>query len=192
MTGIETASRTARTAAVHGDGADPQGLGAGGEFGGVAAGVVPAQSHLDADRQAGGEGRLDQAARQIQVAHQRRAAGRAGDLPRGAAHVDVKEFGARLARQPRAVGDPARIAADELHSHQRQAFAHRRATHHVGPPFGELGAGDHLGRHIGGPEPRRRAAERQVADPGHGGDPGTAAHADVADRNAVAHYLIIP
>ena len=50
-------------------------------------------------------------------------------------------------------GDPARVAADQLDDHQRQALAHRGAAHDVGPAPGEFGAGDHLGRHIGRAQP---------------------------------------
>ena len=82
---------------------------------------------------------------------------------------------------PRALGHEPRLAADQLDDHQRQAVADRGAAHDIGTAARELGAGDHLGGHIGGAEPRRRAAEGQVGDPGHRRDQDAAADLQLAD-----------
>jgi hypothetical protein len=79
-----------------------------------------------------------------------------------------------------------------LDDHQRQALAHRRAAHDVGPAARELGAGHHLGRHIGRAQAGGGFPEGQVGNARHRRDPHTPGHFDLADCETVAHFICIP
>ena len=152
------------------DGIEPQALGAGGEVGGVATRIVPAETHLDRhrhrDRPAhGGE----QAGRVVEVAHQGRARGDPGhDLGR-AAHVHVDHVGAPGLREPRGLGHRPRLAAGELDHVQIDPGA-RRAQDRLAGAAGEFACRHHLGDHGIGPAAAGDPAHVQVGDAGQGGE----------------------
>ena len=95
----------------------------------------------------------------IEVAHQRRARLTAGDMTRGAAHVDIDNIGAGSFCDPRAFSHPARFAAGELND--------------VRADTGGLTAQD-----------RHRAASGKVIAGGHFRDdkPGSQLSGDTAER----------
>ena len=78
--------------------------------------MIPAEPHLQRHRHRyGADGRLDQAQRVIEIAHQRRSRFAVRHVTRGTAHVDVDDVGAGGFRDPRAFGHPLRLAAGKLH-----------------------------------------------------------------------------
>ena len=181
-------------AAMNGDGLGADRLGARRDLGGVAAGVVPTEPHLDRH---GHVNRLDRSGHeglgQIGLAHQGGATSRAGgDFLGGATEVQVYDLRAGLGGHSRALGHERDVATDQLDHRQRQALADRRATDDVGAPPRELRAGHHLRRHIWRAERRGRFSEGQVRDPGHRRDPHPTGDANPADLELVAHFLIIP
>ncbi len=156
-------------------------LGALGERGGVAAGVVPAEPGLQRDGNvAGFNDRLQNAGRGVEIAHQRAARERAGDAAGGAAHVDVDELGALRRQQPGGLGHRGGIAADELHGEGRALdLLGARAAFRVA--FKQAGGGDHFR------ERERRAASfggpahARVGDPGHGREQRAASERELSD-----------
>ena len=80
-----------------------------------------------------------------------------------------------------AFADPDRVAADQLHHHQGQAFAHGGAADNMGCALGQFSAGDHFGGDIVGPALGLGEAARQVGDPCHGRHPNAPSHLYLTD-----------
>ena len=143
-------------AAVHGDHLDAGRLRTAGKLGGVDAGVIPAEPHLQRDRHAhGGNRRLDQRERMVEVAHQRRAGGAVGDLLRRAAHIDIDDGGALRLGDAGALGHAAGFAAGQLHDMDGDPRP-VAAQAGLALAFGQAGAGGHFRDH----QARRPAVRR--------------------------------
>ena len=102
----------------------------------------------------------------VEIAHQRRSGLSTGDVPRGAAHVDVDDVGASGLRDPRALRHPVRLAAGKLDHMWADAgrfaaqLGHRLAIH-------EVIAGGHLGDDKASSKAGRESAKGSVGDAGH-------------------------
>jgi hypothetical protein len=100
---------------------------------------VPAEPHLERDRNAhGGDRGFDQPHRAVGIAQQSRARLAGDHVLGGTAHVDVDDVRAGAFGDTRAFGEPARLAAGELHHVQADALAfgaERRRRIALGQPF---------------------------------------------------------
>ena len=94
----------------------------------------------------------------IEIAHQRRAGLRAGDVLGRAAHVDVDDVGAGAFRDARAFGHPARFASGQLHDVQPEPLAVEPALR-VAPAFGQRRTRDHFGDDRAGAQTSSKPAE---------------------------------
>ncbi len=143
-----------------GDQARAGGHSATGEFGGVARGIVPAKPHLDRHRHLhGGDRRLDQRHRMVEIAHQGRAGPAARHLLGRAAHVDVNDRSAIGFRQAGGLAQPMRIAAGELDDMRRDAGALGPQPRFLAAAH-ELVGGDHF--ETTRPAPKRAAIRRMT------------------------------
>jgi len=154
-------------ARVHRDEANAGGFGTARQFRRVAAGIVPAQTHLQRDGHLdGADGRLDQAERVVEVAHQRRAGQLARHLARRASHVDVNNVGAEPFGNTRALRHPACVASCELYNEGRELPA-LGAAMGIMPRAHQVLACHHLGYDEAGAEPMHDPAERKVGHARH-------------------------
>jgi hypothetical protein len=139
------------------------------QLGRVERGVIPAEPHLERDRNVdGADRRLDQRQRMIEVAHQRRACLAVGDVARRATHVDVDDLGAGADRHARALRHPMGFAAGDLHHMGADAMS-LQPQHRIGLAAGKGGASRHFRHDQARAQLGRLAAEGGVGNSRHGG-----------------------
>ena len=169
--GIELAAR----APVHCQHLHALGLGNLAELRRGAAGIIPAEAHLQRHRPVAGalDGRIDDLACEAQITHQRRARLAAGHFLGRAAHVDVDDVHARFRHQTRALQHVAGAARGELDDPETRALMPAGAANHVRPGLGERLARDHFGDHRGSTKPYGLPAHGRVRRARHRRQPNT-------------------
>ena len=164
--GVALVELTAR-AAVHRNQLHAGGLGAARQFRRVEGTIVPAEPHLQRHRHFhGGDRRLDQCQRVIEIAHQRRAGLAAGHVARRTAHVDIDDFGAGGFGNPRAFRHPADLAARELNDMRTDSGRLAAQPRHWAA-VDEIVAGGHFGNHKSGAERCGQTPKRRIGDARH-------------------------
>ncbi len=132
--------------------------------------LVPAEPHLERDRNLNRRHhRLDEREGMVEIAHERRTREAARHLLGGAAHVDVDNVGAKRLGDAGSLGHPAGLTPGELDDKGAGGIALAACFElRLWPLVGKGLAGDHLRDHEGRAKTARKAAKRQVADPRHG------------------------
>ncbi len=97
------------------------------DLGRIQRSLVPAQPHLDGDRDVDGRNcRLDQRQRQIRIAHQRRTRIATDDLLGRAPHIDVYDVGTLAFGDLRRLGHPAGFTPGKLNHMRTRILAFSR------------------------------------------------------------------
>ena len=102
----------------------------------------------------------------IEIAHQRRAGLAAGDVARGAAHVDIDDVGAGGFGDARAFRHPMRFAACELNDVRPYPGRLASQNRHR-PAMDEIVAGGHFGNDEAGAKRGCEPPKRRVGNPRH-------------------------